>query len=478
MATEASIAAQLLDGIMTEVGEERTSHHVEFIGEDPIFPTTFRIGDAGAATIAACATAAARLWLLRSGRRQEVRVPVEAAAAAMRSSRYIRLVGAEPRVAGGRGLPIYRTADDRWFYFQRLFDHHQARVTAVLGCEYEEEALSRAIGGWISTELEEALVERGASAGYIRTWDEWAAHDQANAISRLPLLEVVKIGECDPVPMPRGPRPLSGMRVVDITRVLAGPTSSRTLAEHGADVMRVGTDRFPDNPTMMQDTGHGKRSCRLDLKTDTDARHLWRLIESTDVVCQGYRPGALDGMGFSPTEVAAKRPGIVYVSISAFGHDGPWSARRGFDSVVQAVSGIAHEAARDGVPRFLPANPLDYMTGYLAAFGAMLALHRRAISGGSYLVRVSLAQTGRWLQDTARVERDAADALPLDLAPERLDELMISRDTPFGRLRYLAPAAEMSETPPRWDLPSVPLDHDPPAWGPPAPLTTSATGGS
>jgi hypothetical protein len=154
----------------------------------------------------------------------------------------------------------------------------------------------------------------------------------------------------------------------------------------------------------------------------------------------------------------------VYVSISAFGRAGPWHARRGFDSVVQAVSGIADEHATAERPRFAPANPLDYMTGYLAAFGAMVALARRARDGGSYHVRVSLAQTGRWLSSLSRVAPELREACPVELAPERLDQLMMTSDTPFGRLRHLAPAAQLTATPPRWDRPSAPLDHDPPEW--------------
>jgi hypothetical protein len=163
-------------------------------------------------------------------------------------------------------------------------------------------------------------------------------------------------------------------------------------------------------------------------------------------------------------EVAWRRPGVVYVSISAFGPRGPWSARRGFDSVVQAVSGIADESSVDGRPRFAPANPLDYMSGYLAAFGAMVALRRRAMLGGSYHVRVSLAQTERWLSSLPRIDPDLAARQPAELPEARMEQLMMTTETPFGRLRHLRPAARMGATPPHWDLPSVPLDHDPPAW--------------
>jgi crotonobetainyl-CoA:carnitine CoA-transferase CaiB-like acyl-CoA transferase len=257
---------------------------------------------------------------------------------------------------------------------------------------------------------------------------------------------------------------LSGIKVLDVTRVLAGPTCGRTLAEYGAQVLRIGTPRYPDNELMMRDTGHGKRSSVVDLDTQTGLDTLRDLIQDADVFSQGYRPGALAARGFSLEEVVSHRPGIIYVSLSAFGHEGPWSDRRGFDSVVQAATGIADEIGKGGQPRSTPANPLDYATGYLAAFGVMVALGRRAREGGSYLVRLSLAQTGRWLANMPRAQESEYAARPAELPQERLDELMISRETPFGRLRYFAPFAQLSETPGRWDLPTVPLDYHEPAW--------------
>jgi crotonobetainyl-CoA:carnitine CoA-transferase CaiB-like acyl-CoA transferase len=207
-----------------------------------------------------------------------------------------------------------------------------------------------------------------------------------------------------------------------------------------------------------------KRSASLDLTITEGRNHLQRLISEADVFIQGYRPGSIAARGFGVEDVARLRPGIVYVSLSAFGHAGPWSQRRGFDSVVQSASGIAEASAKDGMPRFVPANPLDYMTGYLAAFGALVALKRRAHDGGSYVVRVSLAQTGRWLASLPRIDPALAAERPTELPPERLDELLVTSDTPFGRLRHLAPVAEMSLTPPAWERPTVPLNHDAPEW--------------
>jgi crotonobetainyl-CoA:carnitine CoA-transferase CaiB-like acyl-CoA transferase len=464
-----SVAGELIDRLLALVGEDPGGSRIEFAGSDPVLPTPFRVGEGGAAVIGASALMAARIWELRGGRSQQVKVAVDAAAAAMRSSRYLRRDPSPepPPPTGASRLGFYLTRDGRWIYFQRLFPHHQARLVEVLECRYEEDDIARSVARWEGEALEEAVVANGACAGLVRSGDEWMAHEQARAVASLPTIEVTRIASSPKEPFGDGARPLSGVRVLDVTRVLAGPTCGRTLAEHGADVLRVGTDRFPDNELMMMDTGHGKRSCALDLTSPTGSRSLRSLIDGTDVFVQGYRPGALAHLGFSPEDVAAQRPGIVYVTLSAFSHEGPWRHRRGFDSVVQSVNGIADAMAQEGRPRPIPANPLDYATGYLLAFGAMVALHRRAVEGGSFLVRASLAQTGHWLSELPRLDPLPAFAQPPDLSASRLDSLMTSADTPFGRLRYLGPAAELSETPGRWDLPSRPLDHDSPEWGDP-----------
>ena len=448
----------LLDDILAGLGEKPAD--VTFAGADPVLPSRLRLGELGAAAIAAAAVLAARVYEDRTGVTQGIRVPVDAAAVAMRSARYLRPdpPPARPRRLGGLG--VYRTADDRWVYFQRLFPHHQERIASVLGCALDEEPLAAAVRGWRARELEDAVVAAGACAAMVRTPAEWAAHPQSAAVASLPLVSVARIDDAPPVALPAGPRPLSGLRVLDATRVLAGPTAGRTLAEHGADVLRVGTMSLPDNEDMMRDTGFGKRSCALDLTAARDAAALRALVAGADVFVQGYRPGAMDRLGFGPARLAELRPGIVAVSISAFGHAGPWAGRRGFDSVVQAANGIAYRGATpDGTPRFAPANPLDYVTGYLAAAGALAAIRRRAIEGGSWLVRLSLARTGALL--AALPETETAGE---DVTDDRLAELMTVTDTPFGRLRHLAPVAELDVTPAAWDRPTVPLDHDRPEW--------------
>jgi len=303
----------------------------------------------------------------------------------------------------------------------------------------------------------------------VRTMDEWAKHPQAAAIASLPLMEIVKIGESAPEKLPDGDRPLSGIRVLDLTRVLAGPTCARTLAEHGADVLKITGAHLPNIGYQEYDTGHGKLSAHLDLREAKDVETLRGLVREADVFSQGYRPGTLGTRGFSPEVLAKLRPGLVFVSLCAFGHVGPWASRRGFDTVVQTVSGITSRqgelfpGAAPG-PQFYPVSAIDYLTGYLMAFGAMVALARRAREGGSWLVRISLAQTGRWLVGRGQVPEAQLKDVPKEFTAAELERWSMTSDTPVGRLGHLAPVLRLSETPPRWARPSVPLGYNEPVW--------------
>ena len=300
----------------------------------------------------------------------------------------------------------------------------------------------------------------------VRTPEEWADHPQSTAVDGLPLFEIVKIGDSDPEPLPAGDRPMAGLKVVDVTRVIAGPMCGRTLAEHGADVMRVSGPGLAFSEALVIDTGYGKVAAEIDLTSDNGKQSMRDLVKSSDVFSQGYRPGTIAGRGFSPEDLHDIRPGIVCVSLCAFSHAGPWRAKRGFDSIVQCCSGIVHEHSEglDGAPIHLPAQCLDYVTGYLGAFGAMEALRRRATEGGSWLVRVSLVQTAHWLKRLGRFgASEDARGLP-DPGLQDVLDLTMETESPFGRITHLAPAVTLSETPSYWASPPVPLATHPPAW--------------
>src|SRR5437763_1386403 len=370
--------------------DERASA-VEITGDtDPILPTPFRIGETSTAALAAVGLAVSDLWELRTGRRQAIAVDTRQATASLRSGHYMTMDGAPVSTERNTVMGTYPAKDGRWSYLHCNFPNHRAAALGVLGVPEDREAVRKAVAGWDALALEEEIIAAKGAGGMVRTMDEWAKHPQAAAIASLPLMEIVKIGDSAPEKLPAGDRPLSGVRVLDLTRVLAGPTCARTLAEHGADVLKITGPHLPNIGYQEFDTGHGKLSAHLDLRQPKDLETLKELVRETDVFSQGYRPGTLGGRGLSPEELAKLRPGLVYVSLCAFSHVGPWASRRGFAPVVQNVSGITSRqgelfpGAQPG-PHFYPVPAIDYLTGYLMAFGAMVALARRARAGGRWL---------------------------------------------------------------------------------------------
>ncbi|MDR3531404.1 MAG: CoA transferase [Rhodopila sp.] len=438
-------------------------------GTDPILPTPFRSGVAGAATLAATGLAAADLWETRTGRAQQVGVDLRQATASLRSGHYLKVGDGDVSAERNPIMGFYPSKDGRWSYVHANFPNHRAAALSVLGCAENRDAVARAVATWNAADLEEAIIAAKGAGGMVRTQAEWADHPQAAAIAALPLMEVVRIGDSAPEPLPAGNRPLSGIRVLDLTRVLAGPTCARTLAEHGADVMKISAPHLPNLGYQELDTGHGKLSAYLDLREQQNVDTLRGLVRDADVFSQGYRPGTLGARGLSPEELTAIRPGLVYVSLCAFGHTGPWASRRGFDTVVQTVSGIT---ARQGEivpgrtpgPQFYPVSAIDYCTGYLMAFGAMVALGRRAREGGSWLVRISLAQVGKWIVDLGEVPAAELRHVASEFSPAEIEDWSMVSDTPSGRLSHLKPVVRLSETPPHWVRPSVPLGYHPPVW--------------
>jgi crotonobetainyl-CoA:carnitine CoA-transferase CaiB-like acyl-CoA transferase len=449
---------------------EERARAVEITGAgDPILATPFRITDTAVASLAAVGLAASDLWQIRSGRQQQIAIDTRQATASLRSGSYLNMEGTP--VPNGRNevMGTYPARNGRWSYLHCNFPNHRAAALKVLGVPENRETVRKAVAQWDAQELEEAIIAANGAGGMVRSMAEWAQHPQGIAVAALPLMEIVKIGDSPAEPLPKGDRPLSGIRVLDLTRVIAGPTCARTLAEHGAEVLKITGKHLPSLGRQEYDTGHGKLSAHLDLREANDVEILRGLVRKTDLFSQGYRPGTLGNRGFSPEQLAQLRPGIVVVSLCAFSHRGPWASRRGFDTVVQTVSGITHRqgelfpGAAPG-PQFYPVSAIDFLTGYLMAFGAMVALGRRTREGGSWLVRISLAQVGRWLVERGQVPESELKDLIKEFTPTELERWSMTSNTPVGKLRHLAPVIRMSETPARWDKPTVPLGYHQPVW--------------
>ncbi len=438
--------------------------HVDLSGAEPVLPSSFAVGTAAQASIAAAALAAAELAVLRTGRRQRLAVDMRHAAVEFRSERYVRRDGRPTPEIWDKIAGAYPCGDGRWVRLHTNFPHHRDGVLELLRCAYERDAVRRALGSWTADAFETAAAENGLVVAAMRSFLEWDHHPQGQAVAMMSPLSIEKIGDAAPQSLATAERPLGGVRVLDLTRIVAGPVCGRTLAAHGADVLMITGPHLPSVEALVIDTGRGKLSAYLDLREPADREALARLAREADIFVQGYRPGAIESHGFGPETLARLRPGIVCVSLCAYGFAGPWAARRGFDSLVQTASGFnlaEAEAARADAPRPLPAQVLDHASGYLMAFGAMTALRRRAREGGSWHVRVSLAATGRWLRGLGRVPDGLACADP-DFDDVR--DLLEDSASGFGQLTAVRHAARLSETPPLWLRPSVPLGTHQPCW--------------
>jgi crotonobetainyl-CoA:carnitine CoA-transferase CaiB-like acyl-CoA transferase len=448
--------SRALEELLGLSGREDGPGAVELAGADPMLQTRFRIGEAAAAALGACGLLAAGLG---GKARPRVRVDVRAATASLLSFFCQRLEGREtPRPAlTNPTVALYPAQDGRWIHLHGGFPHLRAGTLELLGCENDAGAIAGAVARWDAEVLESALAERGLCGAMVRSLEEWVAHPQGRTVSKLPVVEVLRIGDSDPQPLWAAGRPLGALRVLDLTRVLAGPTCARTLAAFGADVLQIRSPRLPFVEPFVIDTGHGKRSAHLDLDSRSDVERLRKLACEADVFSQGYRADSLARRGFGPEALAELRPGIVYVSTVCYGHEGPWAQRPGWEQLAQCVTGIADENGTRELPQLLPAAACDYITGYLGALGTLIALRRRAREGGSYLVRVSLCQTAHWLQALDRVDAQAR--------PPRLEELanwMTSSETSWGTLRHLRPAVSITDADVGWERPCVrPGTHEP-----------------
>jgi crotonobetainyl-CoA:carnitine CoA-transferase CaiB-like acyl-CoA transferase len=431
-------------------------------GSDPVLPSSFAVGTAAQASMAAAALAACELGHARGNPRQSVAIDMQHAA--IESTGWFSVDGRTPET-WDRFSGLYRCADGH-VRVHANFAHHRDGALRLLGldpAQAERADAERALRSWNALAFEQAAAERGLVATALRSFTDWDATPQACAVAQQPLLTIERIGNAAPLALPAlaaDAAPLDGVRVLDLTRILAGPIGGRTLAALGGNVMLVNSPQLPNIPAIA-DTSRGKRSAHVDLRGADGPAQLHALLQSAHVFAQGYRPGGLAALGWDSARLAALRPGLVQVSLSAYGTQGPWANRRGFDSLVQTAMGFNQaegEAWGDGQPHALPMQILDVASGYLMAFGAAAALWRQQREGGSWLVQVSLAQTGQWLRSLGRV----ADGLRVT-APGRTPYLETST-TGFGVLCAVRPAIRLGHAPAGYRRPAMPPGSHAPVW--------------
>ncbi|MEV7810473.1 CoA transferase [Streptomyces flaveolus] len=434
------------------------------VAREGALPARLPVRQLARASVGACALAAADLAAHRAGLAEVpgVRVDDGAVATAFHSERLLKVDGRAPVVFAPLSR-FWRTADG-WVRTHANYPHHRARLLGALGlpADASVEEVAGRLAERSAQEAEEAVQGAGGLAVALRTPQEWRTHPQAAEVAARPLVERARLDSAPArVLPPLDPAaaallPAAGLRVLDLTRVLAGPVATRTLALLGADVLRVDAPWLPELPDLHADTGFGKRSATLDLAAGRDT--FEELLRTADVVVTGYRPGALDRFGLAPRALAERNPGLVVAQVSAWGAYGLWGGRRGFDSLVQVATGIAVTEGSAQRPGALPAQALDHGTGYLLAAAVLRALTEQSYDGGSRLVRLALARTAHWLTDGTL--STAAEGAP-HAGP---DAWLTETDSPLGRLRHARPAVSFTGGPADWARPPVPWGTEPAEW--------------
>ncbi|MFH8449669.1 CoA transferase [Streptomyces fungicidicus] len=426
-------------------------------------PARLPVRESARSCVGACALAAAELGARRTGGGvPAVTVDDGAVAAAFTSERHLLVGGRAPETFAPLSR-FWRTADG-WVRTHANYPHHRARLLAALEVPGDPDAVAAALAERSAHEAEEAVYAAGGLAVALRTPEEWAAHPQGAEVAKRPLVERERLDsaparELPPLGRDAGPLlPAAGLRVLDLTRVVAGPVATRTLALLGADVLRLDAPGLPELPGQHADTGFGKRSALLDL---TAGREVFEeLLATADVVVTGYRPGALDRLGLTAGALAERRPGVVVAQLSAWGAYGPWGGRRGFDSLVQVATGIAAtEGSVAGRPGVLPAQALDHGTGYLLAAGVLRAVGEQVEVGGSRVVRVALARTAGWL--LAGASRGDGVSSSGDVA---VGQWLAERESALGRLRYALSPVVFEGGPRDWGRGPGGWGADPARW--------------
>jgi hypothetical protein len=431
------------------------------------------------AAVAAGLTAAAELAHARSGHRPHVQLDTRHVADAVRSERFLRIDGAPPGRLFDPLSAFFRTADG-WVRLHANYAHHQAALLRVLelpaGQSPDPEQAAARIGRWAGSDLEAALDATGGVGAAVRTRQEWRDHPAGQAAEHQPLVDV-SLGSAIPTRgRHRGDRPAEsrealpaqGFRVLDLTRVIAGPVATRTLAALGAEVLRIDPPHLPEIPMAQLDTGPGKRTALLDLRTQEGRSALRRLLADADVLVHGYRPGALDALGLGPAEIAAQHPELVTVGLSAWGEPGLWAGRRGFDSIVQAASGLADECGAADAPGVLPAQVLDHATGHLIAAAALRGLTLRATTGRAGHARLSLAATAAYLVSAHRpAELSAEDGdRPGTGSGPAADEsaYAVPVHSAYGPATQISPPGTLDGVPLSWPFGAHRWGSDQPRW--------------
>jgi len=439
-------------------GDPAAAERVQFAGDGPL-PSVFAVSGLAASAIGAAGAAVAELILTRFA--DAPRVCVDRKLSSLWFSWSMRPIGWELPNPWDPVAGDYAAADG-WIRLHTNAPHHRDAALSVLGAAAERAEVARAVSRWEAHALESSIVDRGGCAAMMRSQQQWKQHPQGESVGAEPLLALETTGDtCRTHWSPDRHRPLRGIRVLDLTRVLAGPVATRFLAGFGADVLRIDPPAW-DEPGVIPEVTLGKRCARLDLRDPAGLARLRELLREADILVHGYRADALAKLGFTAQARRELRPGLIDVSLNAYGWSGPWRNRRGFDSLVQMSAGIAEtgmRALQRDRPTPLPVQALDHATGYLMAAAAIRGLTERLRVGRGFEARTSLARTAALLTSgpTADPSTSAGPASEGDWSDE-------TEHSGFGPLRRLRAPLEIDEAPMHWDRPASRLGAAPPEW--------------
>lgn len=435
-----------------------TGGSITFVGSDPIFESRFRIGACISIPIMGAAAGAAAIWRMRTGRGQDLLLDVRKAIHGVNPVYKFRptINGTAYQMPYGHGnhmiFDLYLTKDGRWVLPTGGYPHMLSDWCKLIRCSPDKASITNAILKWDAQDLDDVAAENNMIFALCRSREEWARHPQGELLASKPLVEIEKICDSEPMPFGQGTRPLSDIRVLSATHVIAGNTVSRTLAEQGAEVLHIEHPQEFEHEIFTTDPCVGHRSTWLDLKSPDGNRRAHELAAGADVFVDSYRGRCMARLGFSPQELAERHPGIIYCSVRCYGYDGPWANRAGFDMEALCVSGFTFLEGTPDRPKFPPTMVMnDFIGGYLGAAGVTAALIRRAREGGSYHVKVALTRNAMWYPTLGVFDRNNIDLTGEEhqlLQPET-----VTRQTPYGELYRLAPSVKFSLTPGNWEDP-------------------------
>lgn len=445
----------LLTSIQAALGLPHT--RISFTSSGAL-PSAFAVTDLACASIAAAGQAISELLHQQTGRLPHLEVDRRLASFWFSTS--IRPVGWSVPPLWDPVAGDYATKDG-WIRLHTNAPHHRAAAEHVLGVCADRAAMASKVAQWAKTDLEQAVVDAGGCAAEMRSWARWQAHPQGQAVNAEPLIQFDANGSQNANPWQGSvAQPLAGIKVLDLTRVLAGPVASRFLAGLGADVLRIDPPTW-NEPGVVPEVTLGKRCARLDLQVKADRELFEGLLKDADILLHGYRADALERLGYGLAERQLLAPGLIDVCLNAYGWSGPWQNRRGFDSLVQMSSGIAEAGMHwrhADKPTPLPLQALDHATGYLMAASAIKLLVQRLSDGRGGSARLSLARTAKLL-----IEAGAGTDEPLR-AEEESDQGLLVEQTPWGPAHRLQVPLRITGTPLQWAIPASELGSHRAQW--------------